>query len=276
MKTKKVRTSSKYEYLSCSDELSEVVTDINKVSWWIFGVPKIGKTAIAAQFNKAKFAATEQGHKFQRVNKENLYDKPWLAYIEFLDYMRETKKFSTAVVDVLEGAYSSCFKYVKEEVLELDKEPEWGEWAIIRQPFIQWCKDMTNVEGKGCVFLSHASSREIEDGTGDKISSTHPNLAGKVLLETEGIVDILAYFQYLKGHRVLQIEGDDYVRAGNRLTENFLCNGERIKYIPMGKSAAEGYNNIIRAFENRQKPEHLYHIFPPEKTVLKKKKPRSV
>jgi hypothetical protein len=274
-KAKKQRTSNKYEFLSCSDTLSDIVTDINAYSWWLFGVPKIGKTSLAAQFDKARIAATEQGHKSQRVYKEDLFNKPWLAYMEFLDYMRETTKYNTSVIDVLEKAHDACFLYMKEEVLEIEGEPQWGEWNEIRKPFIKWCKDLMSIPGKGSVFISHASSREVEDSTGEKLSSIHPNLTGKTLTAIEGEVDIIAYYTFINGHRVLQIQGDDYVRAGNRLTENFLDEkGEPLKYIPLGTSAKEGYNNILRAFENEQLVTHLHHVFPPKEPKATTKKPK--
>ncbi len=277
MKTAKVRvksdkpkkaSSSQYKYLSGNYTESEIITDITQYSWWIFGVPKAGKTSLAAQFDRALFAATEQGHKSQRIKKEDLFDKPWPAYEEYLDFMRETTKYGTSVVDVLEKAYDVCFEYMKQE-LEIEGDPQWGEWNEIRKPFIQWCKGLMSIEGKGCVFISHASSREIEDTVGEKVASVHPNFSGKTLTAIEGEVDIIAFYTFVNGHRVLQIQGDDYVRAGNRLTENFLMEGKPIKYIPLGTSAAEAYQNILRAFDNEQQPQHLHHVFPPKEEKKK-------
>lgn len=281
MKTRKVRTKNRskssstassktYEFISGSDEVSEIVDSIQNYSWWIFGVPKIGKTSLAAQFPNARIAATETGHKSQRIIKEDLVGLPWPAYEEYLSFMQDTSKYETSVIDILEKAYDACFDWMKKE-LEIDGEPQWGEWATIRKPFIDWCKSLTQIPGKGCIFLSHASSREIEDSIGDKVSSIHPNLSGKTLTAIEGEVDILAYYCYVNNHRVLQIEGDDYVRAGNRLTDNFLQKGttDKVKYIPMGSSPQEGYENILRAFENQQEAKHLYHVFPPKEKKSK-------
>ncbi len=282
VQTKKVRTSNQtFKFINPSDKPSEVVDDIAQFSWWLFGVPKIGKTDLVAQFPSVRFCATEIGHKSQSLYLDELYDEdgvnfPWPAYEEWLEYQRKSK-YKTSAVDVLEKAYDSCFEYMKQE-LGITGDPQWAEWNACRKPFIQWCKDLLAIPGKGTVFISHATAREIEDTVGETSSEIHPNFSGKVLTAIEGEVDILAYYHFIKNQRVLQIQGDDGVRSGNRLTKKFRCaeTGEPIKYIPMGKSAEEGYQNILRAFENEQSPKHLHHIFPPKEPKEKDepKKPK--
>ncbi len=256
VKTGPTAQKRQYQYLNPTDDVSQIVNDFHQYSWWFFGLPKIGKTAVAAKFDGARFCATEFGHKSQKVKKDDLVGLPWPAYLEY--------------VDVLEKAYDVSFAYMKEE-LGIEGDPQWSEWVECRAPFLQWCKDLMTIPSKGCVFISHVSSRDLEDAAGMTHSQVHPNFSGKVLTAIEGEVDIIAYFTYVKDHRVIQIEGDDNVRAGNRLTENFLCEGRPLKYIPMGRDASEAYNNILRAFENDQKPSDLYHIFPPKEPSLPKK-----
>lgn len=262
-----------------SIETTEAETDLGMFSIWFHGIPKIGKTSLASKFPQAVFGLTEKGAKAQdQLDVVNLYKHGWEAYPEFLDLIREDTEHKTVVIDVLEKANERCMEYMREE--ENIDNPEGDEWNIIRKPFCDWALALLSLENMGTIFLSHTMNKEFKDALGEKNEKIHPALTGKPLTLIEGEVDIIAYIGFVESHRVIQILGDEYVMAGNRLENNFTdTEGEKVKYVPMGRDASEAYDNFIRAFENEQKPEHTKHLFPsrekddkPKKNFLKKKR----
>lgn len=251
-------------------EDSEIVTDLGQYSIWLYGQPKSGKTSLASKFGNALFGMTEKGDKAQALKKVNLYNKDWPDYLKFPATVAASDH-DLVVVDVLEKAVDCCFKHMQEETgIE---NPEGNEWNVLRDPFIQWVYDLLNLDDKGCILISHASTKEVKNTLGEKMDSIHPGLTGKPLSQIEGEVDMIVYLGYVQNHRVLQLIGDEYVMAGHRIEHAFIdTEGEKIKYVPMGGSASEAHENFLRAFENEQTPDHMAHLFPSRKDEDKPKK----
>jgi len=82
----------------------------------------------------------------------------------------------------------------------------------------------------------------------------------------EGLVDIWCYFGYDGNRRLLTIIGDDHISAGHRFAERFRTpKGRVIRAIDMGRSAEEGYENFVAAWNNKYRPEHEEDLMPEER-----------
>jgi len=86
---------------------------------------------------------------------------------------------------------------------------------------------------------------------------------------------VIGYYHIENNQRFLQIREDDFAMAGCRCEENFLTpDGQQIFKIPMGNTPKEAYDNIIKAFNNKQTqtfaPEGVARRIPPTSIAAKK------
>jgi hypothetical protein len=165
------------------------------------------------------------------------------------------KEFSNVSIDTADKAFDACQQYVCRlgGVTHPSESDDFGKtWNDL---FLQFDRTVDRLlkTGKGVFFISHAREHKIKHRKGedyDRIVPSMPNQARKVI---EPLVDIWAYYCYgSNGERRLQIQGDDVVAAGHRLEERFIDSdtGEPLKFIPMGSSSKESYENFQAAFNN--------------------------
>ena len=244
--------------LSLASEVSEPVADLAEFSILIFGRPKIGKTTLTSCFPDCHHFMTEKGAKTLKIHQR--FVSTWEEMEDYLDLV-EDSKFKTVTIDVVDRLYEMCVRHVLDK-MDLDEIPEdYGKtYGKIRREFMRVIYKAQALN-QGCLFLGHAATSDRTTADGDKVSDTHPNFSGKMLEEFIGSLDMVAYYTYKRGHRVLQIEGDDFVFAGHRLSDHFrTTDGQPIKFVPMGNSPQESYDNLLRAFMCETKPEELDHL----------------
>lgn len=247
------KASDKLE-LSLPSEETEPESDLGQCLILLFGERKIGKTALAGQFPKAFFMATEVGYKGLRIFKRDV--QTWQEAKGYMKLLRKDKSFDTIVIDIADILYDLCFKWVCEKlVIAHPNDEEWGKgWHEIKKEFEKFFLSLAQT-GKGVVIISHAEEKEVKlrDGnTYNRIMPTMPKQARKII---EGMVDIWACFQYDGRRRVLTIEGDDHVAAGHRFSERFRTpDGRRLRHIYMGRNPADGYANLVAAWNNEFEP----------------------
>lgn len=220
-----------------------------------YGEKKIGKTSTASKFSKTFFLMCESGAKALSI-----FQRPVTSWAEFKGYIsliRQDKRFDTVVVDTADLAYNMCFRHVCQKLgVEHPSDEEWGKgWAAIKDEFNAEINRLT-LAGKGVIFISHSTDREIKTRSGLKYHRIMPTVGGQAREILESIVDVWVYFSYDDKKRVMVVEGDDHVSAGHRLETRFQYpNGERIREIPMGSTATEAHGNFVKAFNNQlQKP----------------------
>lgn len=252
---KDIRTGS--TGISLSTELSEPLTSLEQYSLLIFGRPKIGKTLLTAQIKGCHHFMWERGAEALAIHQRYVPD--WSTWAEYLDLLTDQKEFGTITVDVIERAYDKCINHWL-DVLDLDSLPDdYGKTlAKIRKDFMQGIMAPKEVLGLGVVYLSHVTESERTTAEGDKVKDIHANMSGKMLEEFVGAMDIVAYYTFHREQRVLQLIGDDFVHCGHRLENHFrTTKGDPIKYLPMGTSPKESYENLVRGFNNEIKPEEI-------------------
>ena len=247
----------------------------------LYGAKKIGKTSLAARFPDALFLACEPGTKALRV-----YTVPITSWQEFTGYvdliLQGGHNFRTVVVDTADRAYEMAFDHVCSKMMieHPNEENDYGAtWKRIKKEFATQV-DRLITSGLGVVFVSHDTEREVELRDGTKVDRVQPTMASQAMGAVEGQVDIIANYAYDGNNRILRIDGTQEVVSGCRVEEHFVraggkprVPGDRIISIPMGKSAAQAYDNLVRAFENKQEEVEAYTTPTPSAT---KKKPAAV
>jgi len=231
---------------------SEPLERLEDFSFWIYGPPKIGKTTLTQQWRGVIHGMAEDGAKALRLFKFDITD--WEAAVAFLRLVRKTTKFDNVTLDTVEALYAHSWDYHLAKMgIEHPSDEGYGKgWDGVNKPFRQLLRGFLGLRDKGTVLVSHAvrGTRPLADG--DEVEDVHPNLSGKTLELVAGMVDVIGYYHFRRGERVLQIRGDDEIMAGCRLEENFLYDdGTPVKYIPMGDGKTEAYANFLAAFNNQ-------------------------
>ena len=240
--------------VSLPTELSVPSTSLGDYSILMYGEKKIGKTSLASKFPGAMFLMFEPGGKGLSI-----YQTPVATWEEFKAYVQLLKadeRFQTLVIDTVDIAYERCFDYVcrMQNIEHPSDVNDFGKtWSLITNEFQKTMLELVSA-GKGMIFLSHATEKDFASASGltyNKIVATMPARSRQFIT---GFVDIICYYGYYGNHRMLTVQGSDAVDSGNRLENNFLVKGgtAKIHSIPMGSSAQEGYNNILKAFANQQ------------------------
>ena len=255
--------------LTLPTSLSVPMAELGDYSWLLFGVKKIGKTNLSAEFPAAFHMMTEPGGKAMAIHQRPVSN--WRDFRTYVKLLQTDKKFKTQVVDTADLLYDYCTDYVCRKMgIEHPSDEAYGKgWKAVRSEFTREISKLMN-NGKGTIFISHSKEMEIKQRKGGSYHSIQPTLGGQARDILEGIVDIFAYFDYDGNQRVLTVRGDETVAAGSRLRNHFLWNGREVPSINMGRNAAEGYANLVKCFNNE------YPWTPPvddaeDKPVVKKK-----
>ena len=244
--------------VSLADEPIEPLVDIGDYTLWLFGEAGVGKTSLAAQFPDAHLFMWEPGAKSLLTRWRQV--KEWPEWVGYLDLLENDESVRTIVVDVLEMAYKMCFDYMCKHVMHIDHpndENDRGKsWSRISDEFMKQMRRAMGMPGKGCVFISHAASREIKRFDGEKYDRICPNLSNSPLNMMEGAVDIMAYMYSDRNGRRLQVRPDDLVMAKCRPTDAFKWeDGSPMPSFYLGRDAEEAYQNLTAAFANQlEKP----------------------
>jgi len=230
--------------------------ELGDYTWLIYGERKIGKTSLAAQFPDALFMMFEPGGKGLSIYQVEIGS--WDAFKGYVKAIKANpSQYSTIVIDTIDIAYEKCTDYVgRREGFDHPSEMnDFGKtWSMIKKEFTSVILDLIAV-GVGVMFLSHATESEFQEASGGKYNKIIPTMPGQARKFVTGFVDIIAYYGYYGHDRLLTISGSDMVDAGHRVDGHFVSSEDpkkRIHSIPMGNSAAEGYSNILDAFNNLQ------------------------
>lgn len=245
------RTTEPALDLSLPTERSVPSTRLQDYTILLFGEKKIGKTDLTAQFPETFHGMTEPGGKAQTIFQRAINN--WREFIGYVRLLEKDKKFRTVSIDTADILYGHCFDFVaqREGFVHPSDEAYGKGWKAIRDEFHKWVLRLINT-GKGVIFVSHATEKEVKMRGGDTYDRIQPTLGGQARDILEGMVDLWFYYGYDGDRRVLTIQGSDHIGAGHRLKHNFQYpDGTPIAEIDMGASAEEGYQNLVAAFANK-------------------------
>lgn len=234
------------EYL-LPKEKSKPSKNLSDYSILLYGEEKIGKTSFAAQFPDAMFLMCEPGSKALEIYGQSV--NSWVDLKGYLKVLAKDTRFKTIVIDTVDVAAVLCEKYCAAKLgVEDVQDAEYGKgWRKLKAEMGQWLTFAGNM-GKGIVYISHSTEKEIKNRSGDSRHRIVPTMDKRAAEIMEAYVDIWAYYKYEEdGSRTIQIRGTENVAAGVRTPKNFIG----ITEIPGGKSEKEAYDNFVAAFENR-------------------------
>lgn len=239
------------------EEYEEPRGELNDFSLLIHGEKKIGKTTLALEGGKSLILQ---------------FDPPQLTYRRLEIHCPSWEKFMAALKQLELRAKQGTFPYNRVVVDRADmwfrhaqksacfdlgidhpSEESWGKgWDAVRTRFMDAVDRLLSLPC-GKWFLCHSEWKEVETRHGAKINKLLPNLPGTAEEILNGKVDGWFAYDYEGRYRALTIRGDDRTGAGHRINGHFETpSGLQVRTISMGKSAREGYRNLVKAFENLQ------------------------
>lgn len=243
----------------------------------LFGEKKIGKTVLSSKYPDTLHLMTEPGGKALSIFQRPI--DSWKAFRGYVRLLKKDKKFRTVTVDTADLLYKYCFDEVMRKMgLEHPSEETYGKgWNAIRNEFTNGVMELINT-GKGIIFISHATEKEIKMRNGETYDRLQPSMSGQAMDILTGVVDLWFYYGYDGHRRTLTIQGSDHIGAGHRLTDHFkYADGTPINEIDMGDNADESYANLLAAFANQlPKPKRVAAAEDEDRPVVKKKTKLSI
>lgn len=271
-KSKTVGTAVEVD-LSLPKEKSVPSSHIGDYTWLIYGEKKIGKSSLTAEFDQNFCMMFEPGGKALTA-----YQRPvpvWEHARKYIDLLIKEGQgnFRSVSVDTGQLAYDRCLEYVCKinGMQHPGGQNDYGlSWNKVKSEFEKQHTRLLSA-GFGLIVVAHAKALKLETRSGFTYDVLRPAISGQAADYYTGVIDNIAFYHFEGGERFLQIRGDDYVTAGTRCQGNFLTtDGEPVCRIPMGNSAKEAYENLIKAFENKQKDPFIPTYLTKRKTALKR------
>lgn len=244
-------------------ERSKPVRDPWKYAYLITGEKKVGKTTFAIegedteelvlQFDKPQLATEIREQVIKTWNES-------VKYIKALEERAEagTFPYNRVVIDGVYEWYMMCQTATcKHFGIEHPSDEGFARgWHHLRDNFTDAVNRILRLQASaecGAIFIAHAEWKEVPTRGGGKIEKLVPDLTGGCERVVNGKVDGWFVYTYDGDERVMVIRGDELTGAGHRIDGSFLTpGGEQVREIPMGNSAAEGLDNFLKAFNNKQ------------------------
>lgn len=226
---------------------SKILTDLKEFIILIYGIPKIGKTTLAAQFDDPLFLSLEPGTKSLSVYRTEI--KKWKDFTSTIEELEQKKEqFKTIVIDTFAKLHDLCMEAVSKNLgVEHPSDAPYGKgFNAMDQEFNRWMNRLTST-GRGIVLLCHEDSKDIEQPDGTVESMIIPKASKQARDYINRCVDLIAYYYVGKDtNRYIRIQGNRDIMAGNRIDGHFVG----LSKFAAGGSAKEAYANFLKAFNN--------------------------
>lgn len=229
--------------------------DIGAYTILISGQKKIGKTSFAAEFPGVFVLQFEPGN--SRALPVKQIDIPsWGICLEVIEQLEKYPNYAkTLVIDDVPSMYFLAQEYCCSKLrITYPGDLAMGKgWAIQNTEFT---KAITRIQNLPCgkIYTAHSQVMQADTRTGRVVSTLETAMGRGCDRVMDAKVQISGLITFNKNkERVLIIQGDDYiVKAGQGIPNRFLDEkGQQLKEIPLGKTAKEGYQNFIKAFNNQ-------------------------
>lgn len=264
-------------------EPNEPPTSLDDVIIMLYGRKNIGKSSLAAAFPDSLTMMAEAGRKnlsIMQVPKQGEPALTWNRCLKYRDMVCESDQFSRVNFDTVDQMYQLCFTSVCKDagVRHPDSSAKPYElWNGIKAEFKEFVLSFREA-GKGVTFVSHEKikplitkakglKRDGEDESSVKIDRIEPSCTGQVMDVVTEICDYVLYYHYKDAKRAIMVRSpQDIAWTACGMGETFCDpNGNLIECFEVGNSAAEAYENIVKAFNNE-----LYdmdYVPPPKERV---------
>lgn len=205
----------------------------------LYGLPKIGKTAMAASFPRNLILAAQVG--YHAIDNINVVDiNSWLDFKDYLKQLEDPEVhelYDTVTIDTVSRLWTLCEKYICSVagVQEIGQIP-WGRgFTKLQNEFADALTKITILH-YGLILIAHSDIRTGMNEKGKEIQYFAPSLDKRCYNIVNPLVDIIGYITKKSGtnHRVIYTRATDEIMAGSRY-------GNLAPEIPFG------YNELNKA-----------------------------
>lgn len=221
-----------------SIEPNKVSRDLSGYITYIYGAPKVGKTTLASQMERALLIAAEPGYHAL----PGIFAQDVTSWSEMRQVYRELKKpevkekFQNIVCDTVDILADYCKKYIcQQNGIEDLGELGYGKgWTKFKDEFNEVFRGLTQL-GYGVYFIGHDKEIINEDGT----KFIRPALSNSVRTVVSGMADLYGYAhqKYAGEMSVLTL----------RCSDGSIECGGRFKYID--DEIPMNYQSLVEAIQ---------------------------
>lgn len=237
-------------------EPNKVSKNLSSYTTLLFGIPKIGKSRLAAEFPSPLFIATEP----TQTTIPGAYIQPATSWSEIKQIVRQLKnpqlkeKFKTIILDVVDLAATYCEKYIcNQNGVEKIGDIPWGAgYKLCETEFRDTLYAIRN-EGYGLVMISHVSNGTFKREDNTEYNERVPSIPGsKLKAVAENLADIYAF-----AHMVADEEGGYKRVLSLRAVDPSTPIGSHFPYLPDNvdlsyKALSEALEKAIEQEENEK------------------------
>lgn len=232
----------------------------------IHGDYGIGKTLLAAQFEKPYFIMCEKNDDYaDKLYYDNATS--WQKIVEIINYLVNNQHdFKTIIIDNMNNFCDFASNYLIETTNSDSKKNDkpiltlsdfgYGKgYEMVVNIIKQNLNPLLMQSNLNLICITHSEERQIDTLTGDsfiKIIPLLPNKKVRQYIFSE--MPNIFYYHYVKQQRFIQIVGNDFIMAKNRSNGHYLTtSGEPIVNVPAGNSPEEAYKYLQAAYYNKLK-----------------------
>lgn len=232
----------------------KVSRDLKGYTILFYGAPKVGKTTIASQFDKALLLAFEMGY----LALPGVMAQPINRWSDFKTVLRQLKEpnahnmFSNIVIDTADICYDLCEKYVCSQngVDSVGDLPFGSGYSKVGKEFDEALRSIPQM-GYGLIIISHSQDKTFKDESGKEFNQIVPTLSARPRNIVDRMADIIGY-----AHPTQDEEGNVKTALYLRGTPRFVA-GSRFKYIcPVIEFSYENLVNAIHDAIDKEAAEH--------------------
>lgn len=213
----------------------------------LYGLPKVGKTSLAAQIDKVLIAGFEQGtNALHNVLVQPIVKwSDWKAVVKQLVREKEKlqDKISVVAIDTVDEAYKLCEKWVCQQngIEKIKDIPFGGGYKLLDDEFSATLRELA-FAGYGLFFISHSKDKTLKDSRGQEYNQIYPALADRPFNIVNKMVDIIAYLRQVEVQEGEEVQQKRFLffRGDNRFYA-----GSRFAYIVPRVELS--YNNLLKA-----------------------------
>lgn len=214
----------------------------------LYGLPGIGKTSTAAEFEKVIIAGFEMGSNALH----NVYVQPiktwsdWKQMVSQLVKKEELReKFHSVAIDTVDEAWTLCVKHVCSQngVSALGDIPWGGGYDLAKKEFSSTFRDLS-YSGYGLIFTSHSTEKKLKNDKNEEYDYIQPALQKTPFDIVNKMVDIIGYIREVSVEEEGSVTQKRYLFLRDMQGSRFLAKS-RYKYI---KDRVElSYDGLVNA-----------------------------
>lgn len=215
-------------------EPQQISKDIRGKFILLYGLPGVGKTSLAAQFDKALIIGFEQGT--NAIN--NVHVAPVQSWGEFEGLVRQLlkkpelkEKYHCIAMDTADEAWNMCVRTVcAEHNVDSLGDIGYGKGYIeADQKYHDIFQSLTKA-GYGVVFTSHSIEKTLKNEKGQEYSYIQPALDKRPFNIINKMVDIIAYIREITIGEGEQAKRERFMFLRDEVGDRFLAKS-RFRYI---------------------------------------------